>query len=111
MYQVGERLPGGSVLRRVEANQVVLWNKGREERLTLQPPVAHFLRPVESLSMHDLPLFLRVIYARLSAVRVIKPMNSFTGAQALRSMFLFVALAIVPLPGALRPRKKSGSWR
>jgi hypothetical protein len=27
MYQVGERLPGGSVLRRVEANQVVLWNK------------------------------------------------------------------------------------
>lgn len=48
MYQVGERLPGGSVLRRVEANQVVLWNKGREERLTLQPPVARFLRPVES---------------------------------------------------------------
>jgi general secretion pathway protein D len=29
-------------------------------------------------------------------------MNSFTGAQALRSMFLFVALAIVPLPGALQ---------
>lgn len=48
MYQVGERLPGGSVLRRVEANQVVLWNKGREERLTLQPPVARFLRPIES---------------------------------------------------------------
>ena len=48
MYQVGDRLPGGSVLRRVEANQVVLWNKGREERLTLQPPVARFLRPVES---------------------------------------------------------------
>jgi len=47
MYQVGERLPGGSVLRRVEANQVVLWNKGREERLTLQPPVARFLRPVD----------------------------------------------------------------
>jgi hypothetical protein len=48
MYLVGERLPGGSVLRRVEANQVVLWNKGREERLTLQPPVARFLRRLGS---------------------------------------------------------------
>ncbi|MBH8613419.1 hypothetical protein I4N56_022770 [Pseudomonas mohnii] len=48
MYQVGDRLPGGSVLRRVEANQVVLWNKGREERLTLQPPAARFLRSIES---------------------------------------------------------------
>jgi hypothetical protein len=48
MYQVGERLPGGSVLRRVEANQVVLWNKGREERLTLQPSAARFLRRLES---------------------------------------------------------------
>ena len=45
---VAERLPGGSVLRRVEANQVVLWNKGREERLTLQPPVARFLRRLGS---------------------------------------------------------------
>ena len=48
IYLVGERLPGGSVLRRVEANQVVLWNKGREERLTLQPSVARFLRRFES---------------------------------------------------------------
>lgn len=48
VYQVGERLPGGSVLRRVEANQVVLWNKGREERLTLRPSVARFLRKLES---------------------------------------------------------------
>jgi hypothetical protein len=48
MYQVGERLPGGSVLRRVEANQVVLWNKGREERLTLQPSAERFLRRLES---------------------------------------------------------------
>lgn len=48
MYQVGERLPGGSVLRRVEAHQVVLWNQGREERLTLQPPAARFLRRLES---------------------------------------------------------------
>ncbi|MEJ5060386.1 MULTISPECIES: type II secretion system protein N [unclassified Pseudomonas] len=48
MYQVGERLPGGSVLRRVEANQVVLWNKGREERLTLQPSAERLLRRLES---------------------------------------------------------------
>lgn len=48
MYQVGQRLPGGSILRRVEAQQVVLWNKGREERLTLQPPGARFLHPVQS---------------------------------------------------------------
>ena len=48
MYQVGERLPGGSVLRLVEANQVVLWNKGREERLTLQPSAARFLRRLGS---------------------------------------------------------------
>ncbi|RON58972.1 type II secretion system protein N [Pseudomonas frederiksbergensis] len=48
LYRVGERLPGGSVLRRVEVNQVVLWNKGREERLVLQPPAARFLRRLES---------------------------------------------------------------
>lgn len=48
LYQVGERLPGGSVLRRVEANQVLLWNKGREERLTLQSHAAPFLHPFEA---------------------------------------------------------------
>lgn len=47
IYQVGERLPGGSVLRRVEANQVVLWNKGREEQLMLQSPATRFFRPLE----------------------------------------------------------------
>ncbi|MBF4557044.1 hypothetical protein H7698_13245 [Pseudomonas sp. p50] len=50
MYQVGEQLPGGSVLRRVEPNQVVLWNKGREELLTLQPSAERFLRRLESPS-------------------------------------------------------------
>lgn len=48
IYQVGERLPGGSVLRRVEAQHVVLWNKGREEQLTLQPSAVRFLRPLDS---------------------------------------------------------------
>ena len=39
LYQVGESLPGGSVLRRVEVSRVVLWRKGREEVLTLQPAI------------------------------------------------------------------------
>ncbi|MCK8665043.1 hypothetical protein M1M11_09125 [Pseudomonas azerbaijanoccidens] len=56
LYQVGERLPGGSVLRRVEVNQVVLWNKGREERLTLQSPAARFLRRVESPAEPQMPV-------------------------------------------------------
>lgn len=37
LYQVGDSLPGGSVLRRVEVSRVVLWRKGREELLVLQP--------------------------------------------------------------------------
>ncbi|WP_347903419.1 type II secretion system protein N [Pseudomonas purpurea] len=37
LYQVGDSLPGGSVLRRVEVSRIVLWRKGREELLALQP--------------------------------------------------------------------------
>jgi hypothetical protein len=55
MYQVGDRLPGGSVLRRVEAKQVVLWNKGREELVALQPPAARFLRRLESQTAPQTP--------------------------------------------------------
>ena len=55
IYQVGDSLPGGSVLRRVEANQVVLWNKGREELLTLQPSAVRFLRRLESKSELQAP--------------------------------------------------------
>lgn len=44
IYQVGERLPGGSVLRRVEANHVTLWRNGREERLALQAAAKPLLR-------------------------------------------------------------------
>lgn len=44
IYQVGDQLPGGSVLRRVEASRAVLWNKGREEVLTLQATTGRFLR-------------------------------------------------------------------
>lgn len=46
-YAEGERLPSGSVLRRVEASHVVLWRNGREERLTLTPATKHVL-PVPS---------------------------------------------------------------
>ncbi|MGN8274159.1 type II secretion system protein N [Pseudomonas sp. SMN5] len=44
MYQVGERLPGGSVLRRVEAGHVALWRNGREERVVLQQTAQPLLR-------------------------------------------------------------------
>jgi type II secretory pathway component PulC len=44
VYQVGERLPGGSVLRRVESSHVTLWRNGREERLALQPAAKPLLR-------------------------------------------------------------------
>ncbi|MEZ1317256.1 type II secretion system protein N [Pseudomonas fluorescens] len=47
IYTVGDELPGGSVLRRVEANRVVLWNKGREEVLTLQTSAVRFLHRAE----------------------------------------------------------------
>lgn len=46
-YSQGERLPGGSVLRRVEVDHVVLWRNGREERLALRPAGKHVL-PVSS---------------------------------------------------------------
>ena len=49
-YTVGERLPGGSVLRRVEVSHVVLWRNGREERLALRP-AAQYLLPVANLSL------------------------------------------------------------
>jgi len=55
IYQVGERLPGGSVLRRIEVNQAVLWNKGREELLTLQPPVSAFLQRLTPHAKPQIP--------------------------------------------------------
>jgi len=42
-YSVGDQLPGGSVLRRVEVGHVVLWRNGREERLSLKPASRHVL--------------------------------------------------------------------
>jgi len=45
LYRVGERLPGGSVLRRVEIDQVVLWRQGREELLPLHVTGSRMLQP------------------------------------------------------------------
>lgn len=62
LYQVGERLPGGSVLRRIESNQVVLWNKGREELLTVQSSSARFLRRLEAQDTpHSVPVSTRYL--------------------------------------------------
>ncbi|WP_241492881.1 type II secretion system protein N [Pseudomonas endophytica] len=62
-YRVGERLPGGSVLRRVEVSQVVLWRNNREERLLLRPASQHLIpttqtaaTPPKSSSLHLRPL-------------------------------------------------------
>ena len=60
-FQVGEPLPGGSVLRRIEADHVVLWRNGREEHLTLNP-TSRYLVPVLAaarLSTAADPLYLR----------------------------------------------------
>ncbi|MCL6704249.1 type II secretion system protein N [Pseudomonas sp. T1.Ur] len=51
-YQVGERLPGGSVLRRVEAGQVMLWRNGREERLVLRQQTGPSLRRLDLDGSH-----------------------------------------------------------
>lgn len=45
VYRVGDRLPGGSILRRIEVGRVVLWREGREELLTLAPPARSALLP------------------------------------------------------------------
>lgn len=34
-YRVGERLPDGSVVRRIEAQQALLWQHGQEQRVSL----------------------------------------------------------------------------
>lgn len=55
MYQVGDQLPGGSVLRRVETSRAVLWNKGREEVLTLKAAAERFLHPFDPPSESQAP--------------------------------------------------------
>lgn len=55
LYQVGDSLPGGSVLRRVEATQAVLWRKGREELLPLQSSVTQRVFTPKSSSRQSTP--------------------------------------------------------
>ncbi|WP_425504210.1 type II secretion system protein N [Pseudomonas reactans] len=47
-YRPGERLPGGSVLRRIEPTHVVVWRQGREEVLRLRPLVGRFLQAADT---------------------------------------------------------------
>lgn len=63
-YKVGERLPGGSVLRRVEVSQVVLWRNGREERLVLKSAGQYLLPAAKTLAPKAQPTS---IYLRPSA--------------------------------------------
>ena len=63
-YKVGERLPGGSVLRRVEVSQVVLWRNGREEHLVLKSAGQYLLPADKTLAPKAQPAS---IYLRPSA--------------------------------------------
>ena len=47
IYRVGESLPGGSVLRRIESGRVLLWRNGREELLALEPTGRTTLRALK----------------------------------------------------------------
>lgn len=65
IYRVGERLPGGSVLRRVEGDRAVLWRHGREEVLTLgsdgeRSPLL-FQADSQGAAAASSPLFLRPV--------------------------------------------------
>ena len=54
-YRAGERLPGGSLLGRIEPSHVVLWRQGREEVLRLRPVGERFLQVFESPAKAALP--------------------------------------------------------
>lgn len=58
-YRAGERLPGGSLLRRIERAHVVLWRQGREERVSLYPEGARFLQPADTHRQAAAPRHLR----------------------------------------------------
>ena len=49
-YRVGERLPGGSVLRRIEARRVFLWRNGHEVVLPLATSAATTLRTARAIT-------------------------------------------------------------
>lgn len=45
VYRVGDRLPGGSVLRRIDVHAITLWVEGREEILSLSGTHATLFHP------------------------------------------------------------------
>lgn len=45
VYRVGDRLPGGGVVRRIEARAITLWLDGREQTLALAAAAGTVLRP------------------------------------------------------------------
>lgn len=45
LYRVGDRLPGGGVLRRIDVRAIVLWVNGREEVVSLSPGNASVFQP------------------------------------------------------------------
>ncbi|PKA69801.1 type II secretion system (T2SS) protein C [Pseudomonas baetica] len=49
-YRLGDTLPGGSVLRRIEVGQVVFWRNGREEVLPIEMSAKRWLLPIEGSS-------------------------------------------------------------
>lgn len=63
-YSEGEPLPGGSVLRRIEVDHVVLWRNGREEFLTLKPDNQYVLPVPTSPATNSRP---STLYLRPSA--------------------------------------------
>lgn len=46
IYLVGDRLPGGGVVRRIESHAITVWAEGREQTLALAGPRDTLLRPV-----------------------------------------------------------------
>ena len=58
-YRAGERLPGGSVLRRIETVHVVLWRQGREELLRLRPTGTRFFQAAKMQRQAPAPVYLQ----------------------------------------------------
>ncbi|MFJ4351557.1 type II secretion system protein N [Pseudomonas sp. NPDC089428] len=48
VYRVGDSLPGGGVVRRIEARAITLWFDGREETLAMAAPAGTLLRPAST---------------------------------------------------------------
>ncbi|RII74653.1 hypothetical protein [Pseudomonas monteilii] len=66
LYRVGDRMPGGSVLRRIDVRSITLWDGEREQRLALPGSRANvFVQsgspPVRGPASADSPRLLREV--------------------------------------------------